>query len=338
MNHIRGNFQAQLDKAEKLYEAASIAELERLAQTPTLQAKQDLYDKVNEVYFKGKEPFGGRITIDAINESTMQKVYNLLNKNSAAANLLFEVKKTGIGGGEIMMAYIVENLIIGGGSADVDLKLFDIKAAEKGNVKLIDEAELKEVSLTKDGFLKDWRTGAKHRNVINKALDELKKLYAALVDVVPELNPSTDYGKEAERKARMGEWTQVVNVIKDIEPVVINNAKLNVQLKKSVDGGMSVYYQGELLGDILDSKVIKKLESIAGDSNSVKVKSYNEIESDLAKDFGNIKEKFVFIRTTGSTGKKKVGGIYYKGNLPGNSDELKIYHITQNTIKVKVKA
>lgn len=338
MNHIRGNFQAQIDKANKLYEAASIAELERLAQTPTLEAKKMLFDKINEIYFKGKSPFGGRITISAINSSTMNDVYKFLNKNLSAANLLFELKKTGIGGGEIMMAYIVENMIIGGGSADVDLNLFDLKAAEKGKVKLIDEAELKEVSLTKDGFLKDWRTGAKHRNVINKALEELKKLYAALVDVVPELDPSTEYGREAERKARMGEWTQVVNKIKDIDPVVINNVKLNVQLLKSPEGDINVYHNGELLGSLTDSKVIKQLDTKLTGSSKVKVKSYSDIESDLAKDFGSIKEKFVFIRTTGETGKKKVRGIYYKENLPSNSDELKIYHITQNTIKVKVKA
>ena len=30
--------------------------------------------------------------------------------------------------------------------------------------------------------------------------------------------------------------------------------------------------------------------------------------------------------------------IHYKDSLPGNSNDLKIYHITQNTIKVKVKA
>ena len=38
-----------------------------------------------------------------------------------------------------------------------------------------------------------------------------------------------------------------------------------------------------------------------------------------------------------TSGKKKVQGIYYKEKLPGNTKELKIAQVTQNTIKVKVK-
>jgi hypothetical protein len=57
----------------------------------------------------------------------------------------------------------------------------------------------------------------------------------------------------------------------------------------------------------------------------------------VAKGFGDIDEKFVFIRTTGKSEKKKIQGIYYKEKLPDNTKELKIAQVTQNTIKVKVK-
>lgn len=331
-NDIRARFSAALN------ESTSIAKLEILAQSPNLEAKRLLFDTINKEYFGGSAPFGDRIVLDSLDQRAMDKVYSALSKNISAANTLFELKKTGIGGGEIMMAYLVENLIIGGGSADIDLNLFDYKAAQKGNVKLTDSAELKESSMTKDGFLKDWRTGAKHRNVINKALDELKKLYSALIHSIPELDPSTPFGKDAQKKALMGEWTQVVNVIKDIDPVVISNVRLNVVLQKSAEGEIVAMHNGENLGAITDSKTIKKIESLLSTSDNMNLKSYKDIEDQLAVDFGGIQEKFVFITTRGKTGSKKIVSIHYKDNLPGNSNDLKIYHITQNTIKVKVRA
>jgi len=334
---IRADFVIAMEKAA-INEAVAVAKLEMLAQSPSLDSKKELFDTINNTYFGGKSPFGDRVVLSRIDDAGMQQVYKALSKDIKAANLLFEIKKTGIGGGEILMAYIVENMIIGGGSADIDLNLFDMASAQKGKFSLIDSAELKEASMTKDGFLKDWRTGAKHRNVINRALEELKRLYSALVHVVPELDPSTQYGKDAERKARMGEWTQVVNMIKDIDPIEINNVKLEVTLQKSADGNIVVSRMGQVIGNINDSKTIKTLDSLLQDSSNMKLKSYNEIERELAAGFGSISEKFVFFVTRGATGKKAIQSVHYKANLPNNSDELKIYHITQNTIKVKVKA
>lgn len=337
MRDIRTDFKIAMNAAA-INEAVAVAKLEALAQSPNLEAKRELFDTINNTYFGGSAPFGDRIVLNRLDASGMQQVYNALNKNMKAANLLFEVKKTGIGGGEIMMAYLVENLIIGGGSADIDLNLFDMASAEKGRVNLIDSAELKEASMTKDGFLKDWRTGAKHRNVINVALEQLKRLYNSLISVVPELNPNTPYGKDAERKARMGEWTQVVNVIKDIDPVELSNVRIDVSLQKSADGKIVVSKSGQVIGNIDDSKTIKALDAMLQDSSNMTLMSYNDIEAQLAVGFGGISEKFVFIVTRGATGKKSIQSIHYKDNLPGNSDDLKIYHITQNTIKVKVRA
>mgnify|MGYP001029642895 CR=1 FL=1 len=336
-NLIRSNFERAMNIAA-INEAVAVAKLEILAQSPSLESKKELFDTINNVYFGGKSPFGDRLVLNKIDQNGMQQVYNALNKDMKAANMLFELKKTGIGGGEILMAYLVENMIIGGGSADIDLNLFDMSAAQKGKFSLIDSAELKEASMTKDGFLKDWRTGAKHRNVINRAIEELKRLYAALVNNIPELNPSTPYGKEAERKARMGEWTQVVNVIKDIDPVEINTVKIDVTLQKGADGNIVVSRGGQAIGNINDSKTIKILDNLLQDSGNMKLMSFNDIETQLAIGFGGINEKFVFIVTRGATGKKSIQSIHYKDSLPGNSNDLKIYHITQNTIKVKVKA
>jgi len=223
MNHIRGNFQIQIDKANKLYEAASISELERLAQTPTLEAKQELFDKINADYFGGKSPFGEPIEIKRIDDSSMQNVWSKMNKaGKGDIGTLFGIKKVGIGSGEIMMAYLVKNMIIGGGSADVDLNLFDMKAAEKGNFKLIDKAELKEASLTKDGYLKDWRTGTKHRGVIANAVNDLRSLYLSIRSSIPAIDPTTQEGKAAEKMAMgRGEWAQVLRAIKDLDPIEV---------------------------------------------------------------------------------------------------------------------
>ena len=293
MRDIRTDFKIAMEMAA-INEAVAVAKLEMLAQSPSLESKKELFDTINNVYFNGQAPFGDRIVLSRIDQSGMQQVHNALSKNIKAANMLFEIKKTGIGGGEILMAYIVENMIIGGGSADIDLNLFDMSAAEKGKFSLIDSAELKEASMTKDGFLKDWRTGAKHRNVINRALEELKRLYSALINNIPELNPNTPYGKEAERKARMGEWTQVVNVIKDIDPVEINTVKIDVSLQKGTDGNIVVSRGGQVIGNINDSKTIKVLYGLLQDSSSMKLKSFNQIEAELAQGFGGISEKFVF--------------------------------------------
>ena len=343
MNHIRGNFQAQIDKANKLYEAASIAELERLAQTPTLEAKQELFDKINADYFGGKAPFGEPIEIKRIDDSSMQKVWSKMSKGAKKdIGALFGIKKVGIGSGEIMMAYLVKNLIIGGGSADVDLNLFDMKAAEKGSFKLIDKAELKEAALSTDGYLKDWRTGTKHRGVIANAVNDLRKLYLSIRSTIPELNPETPEGKEAEKMAiGKGEWAKVLRVIRDLHPIEVG-PKVSFDLEITPDEDINVYIQGNLIGEIKDSKTMDTVKSILK-RDSKPLKSFKDIEEDVAKGFGSIKGKFVFVQTSGSNketgkGNKNVRGVFYKENLPGNTDELKIDKVTQNLVKVKVKA
>lgn len=342
MNHIRGNFQAQLEKAEKLYEAASIAELERLAQTPTLEAKQELFDKINADYFGGKAPFGEPIEIKKIDNSSMQAVWSKMSKGSKKdIGTLFGIKKVGIGSGEIMMAYLVKNLIIGGGSADVDLNLFDMKAAEKGSFKLIDKAELKEAFLSGDGFLYGWRTGTKHRGAITVAMREFENLYNAVKTSIPELNPETPEGKKAQTNAFKGEYADVVRAVRDLHPIEVG-PKVSFDLEITPEDDINVYIQGNLIGEIKDSKTMDVVKSILK-RDSKPLKSFKDIESDLANAFGNIKGKFVFIQTSGSNketgkGNKNVRGVFYKDNLPGNSEELKINAITQNMIKVMVKA
>lgn len=343
MNHIKGNFEIELNKAQQIFEAASVAELERLAQTPTLEAKKMLFDKINADYFGGKSPFGEPIEINKIDDSSMQKVWSKMNKaGKKEVGALFGIKKVGIGSGEIMMAYLVKNMIIGGGSADVDLNLFDMKAAEKGSFKLIDKAELKEASLTTDGYLKDWRTGTKHRGVIANAVNDLRTLYLSIRSTIPAIDPTTQEGKAAEKMAMgKGEWAQVLRAIKDLDPIEVG-PKVSFDLEITPENDINVYIQGNLIGEIKDSKTMDNVKSILK-RDSKPLKSFKDIEKDVASGFGSIKGKFVFIQTSGSNketgkGNKNVRGIFYKDNLPSNTDELKIDTVTQNLVKVKVKA
>ena len=343
MDYIRGNFQIEINKANELYEAATVSELERLAQTPTLEAKQQLFDKINAEYFGGKAPFGEPIEIKKIDESSMNKVFSKMKKASKNdMGAIFGIKKVGIGSGEIMMAYLVKNIIIGGGSADVDLNLFDMKSAEKGNFKLIDKAELKEASLTKDGYLKDWRTGTKHRGVSANAVNDLRSLYLSIRNTIPALDMETAEGKAAEKMAiGKGEWAQVLRAIKDLDPIEIG-PKVSFELEITPEEEIIAYVQGNAIGNFKDSKTMDVIKNILK-RDSKPIKSFKDIEKDVASGFGAISGKFVFIQTSGSNketgkGNKNVRGIFYKDKLPGNVEELKIDTVTQNLVKVKVKA
>jgi len=103
MRDIRTDFKIAMEMAA-INEAVAVAKLEMLAQSPSLESKKELFDTINNVYFNGQAPFGDRIVLSRIDQSGMQQVHNALSKNIKAANMLFEIKKTGIGGGEILMA------------------------------------------------------------------------------------------------------------------------------------------------------------------------------------------------------------------------------------------
>ena len=216
MNHIRHDFErAMMNHTERLNEASD-REYMILAQSTQKADKDKLYDLINQDLFGGKAPFK-RMTLKKFNMGSMAKVEKELKNNAGAATALAQLggDTTGIGRGEIMLAYIVENLCIGGGSEDIDLSLFN----QTG--KVMDQAELKECSKTNDGFLKGWRTGAKHRPYVEQAKSDLKTLYDGLKDVIPELNINTASGKEIASKVARDEGALFLNFVRDIDPVEV---------------------------------------------------------------------------------------------------------------------
>ena len=138
----RYDFERAMNNAINENAHSSVGNWLTLAQQTNAQHKQILYDRINKELFGGKEPWPGRLKLTKFDDSSFKKVFQYLNKKSKFMNLLFKQKIQGIGAGEIMLAYIVENLTVGGGSATVDLNLFD------DNGSVFDECELKEAKLT----------------------------------------------------------------------------------------------------------------------------------------------------------------------------------------------
>jgi len=333
---IRTNFEILLNKVAKredLLLEANISKYQSLGQLNNLKAKQQMFDLINKDYFGGESPFSKRLTLTKIDDSTMQEVFKLMSEDIDAANKLFNLKRTGIGSGEILMAYLVENLTIGGGSADVDLNLFDPKTGKFLSAGI---AELKEVTRTNDGFLTGWRTGARHAAVRAQAITDIRNLYLAVRDAITELDPTTKAGQDAEKNAAKGEYTTLLKYFKDLDAIPAATDR-DFKLRQGANGEIIIKFQGNVIGNIGDAKTISEINKILSQEVNTNVKTFKQIEEEVAKGFGDIDEKFVFIRTTGTSGKKKIKGIYYKEKLPGNSKELKIAQVTQNTIKVKVK-
>lgn len=327
---IRTRFQIAMDRDNVQLNESIERNLLSIANSPDNNEREKLYNIINENYFDGKAPFE-RINLNSFSSSNMTKVDKILSKNKSAANILVNIgaEITGVGRGEIMFAYIIENCSVGGGSADIDLSLHDNKN------RIIDQVECKEVNKTTDNYLNDWRTAARHRPIIKQAILDLKNLYNNLKDVLPELSTETVEGRDIQSKVARDEGSKFINIVKNIDPVIVTNP-LAFSIKLSPEDELLIQHQsGENIGNITDTKTIDKLKSLLSKENKVQLKSYKQIEKELVEGFGKIDEKFVFVRTIGNT--KKYGAIYFKNNISGKVGETLIDRWTGGTIKVKVK-
>ena len=332
---IRTQFESELNKVDHLFEkrVSNITDREALAlaQSKLPQEKQELFDRINATYFKGKAPFGMRLKLSNLSSNSIKDIKKYLSKDIASANLLFRLKADGIGKGEIMMAYAVENLAIGGGSSDVDLNLFN----ESG--KIIDTAELKEVTRQKNGRLIGWRTGKKWNDAKSKVWDELRKLYNLLKNSHKDLKLGTPIGNKIGSKMLDGEGSKFVAVAKDITELP-PQFKKDFKVELGAEGELNIYTTSdELVGDINTDKGRQKLvREFKQSINNNKVMTYSEIESMAIKDWASKKEQFVFLVKDGSDG---FNDIVYLKNLKNNSKNMGLSSITQapNGIKVWVQ-
>lgn len=331
---IRTQFESELNKLNKLFEKRgkiSNKEALSLAQSTIPQEKQELFDRINNTYFGGKAPFGMRLKLNDLGSGYIEEIKKYLSKDSGSANVLFRIKVDGVGKGEIMMAYAVENLAIGGGSSDVDLNLFN------ENGKIIDTAELKEVTRQTNGRLVGWRTGKKWNSSKSKVWDELRKLYNLLRTSHKDLKLGTASGDKIGSKMLDGEGSQFVKFAKDITELP-PQFKKDFKIELGAEGELNVYTTSEeLVGDINTDKGRQKLVSEFKQSiNKNKVMTYSEIEAMAIKDWASTKEQFVFLVKDKGEG---FNDIVYLKNLKNNPNNLGLSSITQapNGIKVWVK-
>lgn len=275
MNHLRLDFERAMQKYSQVNEGSQ-REYMGLAQSSKKEDKDKLYNMINIDFFDGEAPYKERLNIKSFNDSDLASVEKLLKTNSKAANILVDLggDVTGIGRGEIMMAYIVENFGIGVGSQDIDLTLY------KGGV--LDQAELKEVKLSKDGFLYGWRTGAKHRGVITNTITDLKNLYLGLKDVLPELNTKTSQGSLIQTNVAKGEGAKFINLIKDLDPVIVKSP-LTFDVQESPEGNLIISkVGGDAIGDLNSKSTLDSLKTMLSSQNKIELKSFSTIESELA--------------------------------------------------------
>lgn len=308
-------------------ESANLKTLQHLAESNNKADKDALFKMINDSEFKSSSPFKERLKITKFDNSSISKIQSLLFSNKKAAQLLFDMKTTGIGRGEIMLAYIVENLSIGGGSNNIDLTLYD----DNGGV--LDRAELKEGRLDSNGWLWNWKTAVNHRFIISKALDDLKNLYNSLASVLPELDVNTKFGKTIRDGVNKGEMSRFVTFARNLDPVKIYQ-ELSFKIDKTPENDFVISTDdGKNLGSLKRKDTLSRIDQEISKDNQIIVKSIKDIESELAKSFNEINEKFVFLGTV----KNSLEGIYYFDRIPGDTSKTQIMSVTQGTIKMKVK-
>ena len=332
---IRARFEAAYNESINESANSNVGTWLSLAQTPNAASKKALFDSINKELFKGESPWGERLTLSVFDDNSFKNVFNYLNKNKKQMEMLFKQKIQGIGAGEIMLAYIVENLTVGGGSATVDLNLFDKSG------KIFDECELKEATLTGSGFLEDWQLGANHAKISIQTINKFKKLYDAVKYKIDALNPD-GAGKSLVKGFETGEWGTAPNGKRFIHFSNITEIPVGpdreFKMGPAPDGEILVTYQDEALGNLSDNKTIEKIKSILSTKATSNIETYDQIHTELIKEMGSIKEKFLFISTKGVRGSKSVQNFHFLQNLPDTTDRLQLQSITLNKCKFRVKA
>jgi len=325
-----------------------------VASTGSKAAQQNLFNSINKTFKKNKCPWqgvkftstsdvkqqpDGRLWISKMDDKTFGEIFKYLMINSGEANQLLNIGRddNGIGAGEIMLAYIVENIKIGGGSADTDLELFDEKwsAIKKPDGK----CELKEAQISK-GMLQNWRTGAKHQGINSDYVPELTALYDAVKYKIKEINPDGDGKDMAASGGWVNEWgtvggkrfKHIQNLTKtDIQALSSSERDFKIGPGEEDNGALVIKFNDVELGKLSDSKTAEKIKSIIETESSVR--TFTEIQDDVITAVGKIDTPFLFIE---SKAHKIVAFHYYK-RLPSKTSEIQIYSITQGKFKYKIK-
>jgi hypothetical protein len=245
------------------------------------------------------------IQIKATTIKEFVKNYNLaLKSNFAMFKKLSEIVPKGVGHGEILLSSLHPKLTINGGSESYDVNFMG------------DKFEVKGVNIN-NGVASNFRLGVESKPAILNALSEIRDLYHLVKIYVPEIDTPA-----WKIKVDKGEMTALRKFLSNFDLTIAEGLeKLNVSIHKNLD----VKHNGVTIGSLLDNDIIKKLKILAV-SDYKKIKSYNEIEQELAKELANHDMKYLFLDI-------KTLKLYYKERL---SDTF-IESITGGIIKVKCR-
>jgi|TARA_B100000768_G_scaffold175974_1_gene188089 hypothetical protein len=353
----RYDFERALNGAAKTNaenEALIIESYIGAASTGSKAGQQNLFNSVNKTFKKNKCPWqgveftstsdvkqqpDGRLWISKMDADTFREVfkYLMLNKNEANSLLNIGRDDNGIGAGEIMLAYIVENIKIGGGSADTDLELFDEKwsAIKPPNGK----CELKEAQLSK-GMLANWRTGAKHQGINSTYVPQLTAIYDAVKHNIEEIKPDGDGKDLAAAGGWINEWgtvggkrfKHIQNLTKkDIQTLSSSERDFKIGPGAKDNGALVIKSNGVELGKLSDPKTAEKIKSII--KTEASVRTFTEIQDDVISAVGDIPTPFLFIESKN----KSIVAFHYYEKLPGKTSNISIHSITQGKFKYKIK-
>jgi len=229
--------------------------------------------------------------------------YNkLLKKHKADFKKVFDTVPKGVGPGEILLACLHPELTINGGSGS-----FDVNFGKN-------EIEVKAVNINK-GIASNFRLGVESKPPILKALTDIRQLYNVVKNFVPEIDT-----QQWQQKVDKGEMTALRKYLQDFD---MKKAEGIQQLDVSIHKNLDVKFNKEVIGKISDDGMQEKLSEMAT-TKYKKIKSYQDIEKELANNLASHKMKYFFFNI-------KTCELYYKEELSGTFIES----ITGGIIKVK---
>jgi hypothetical protein len=242
------------------------------------------------------------------NPGTFVKEYNRLLKNSKHAKdikTIFDIVPKGVGPGEILLSYLSDNIAIGGGTSNFDIKM--------GNHNI----EVKATKVDTEGWAYNFRLGVDSRAALSAAIKDLKDLYNSAKYHISEIN-----NDDVLNKIDRGEMTSLKKYLKPFNPSVATNwEKLPLSIFKNGD----IYFKGEKIGDVSSKKVLSVIKELLL-TQTKKIKSFVQIEADLSDKLSMHKLEYFFFDIDTKE-------LYYKSSFPKSVIDT----ITGGSIKVKSK-
>jgi len=237
--------------------------------------------------------------ISFVNEYT-----KLLSSHGAAMRTIFDFNKN-IGRGELLLACLSDDIIIGGTSQTYDVDF--------GKYKI----EVKEVNFQSNA-MNNFRLGKESKAAMKVALDKIKYLFSISKYFYPELNTDEFNDKVAEGQ----ELTKLIKFLRNVDVNVLKGQEI-VDININKKG--RIYFQGNEFARITDTDISDKLKELIS-IGTKKIDSFEEIEAELVNKLASKNLGYFFFKTGSAD-------LVYKQSLEGSSIDT----ITQGGIKLKVQ-